>query len=100
MLAAVGERPLAIEVAQLLALAEWMGTAPKLETHGIRSQVAALTAAALAPGAFSDVLAHEGVATLAYLLEEPVSHPDAPDLFCFGLLRDFDIDRLRALGGN
>ena len=100
VLAAVGERPLAVEVAQLLALAKWMGTAPTLETHGIRSQVAALTAAALAPEAFSEVVTHAGVGTLAYLLEEPVSHPDAPDLFCFGLLRDFDIDRLQVLAGN
>ena len=77
-----------------------MGAEPKLETHGIRSQVAALTAAALAPGAFSEVVTHGGVDTLAYLLEAPVSHPDAPDLFCFGLLRNFDIDRLQALAGN
>ncbi len=100
VLAAIGERPLGVEVAQLLALAEWMGPGPKLETHGIRSQVAALAAAALAPGAFSDVVTHEGVGSLVHLLEEPVSHPDAPDLFCFGLLRDFDIDRLQALAGN
>ncbi len=100
VLAAIGERPLGVEVAQLLALADWMGPRPKLETHGVRSQIAALAAAALSPGSFSSVLTHEGVKTLAYLLETPVSHPDAPDLFCFGLLRRFDIDRLEAIGGN
>ena len=77
-----------------------MGPEAKLETYGVRSQVVALAAAALSPGAFSEVVTHEGVGTLAHLLEEPVSHPAAPDLFCFGLLREFDIDQLQAMAGN
>lgn len=100
VLAAVGERPLGIEVAQLLALADWLGTGARLETYGVRSQVAALAAAALSPGSFSDVVNHDGIDTLTYLLDTPVRHPDAPDLFCFGLLRHFDIDRLTAIATN
>ncbi len=100
VLAALGERPLGIEVAQLLALAHWVGEGARLETYGLRSQVAALAAAALSPASFSDVVSHDGIDALADLLDAPVRHPDAPDLFCFGLLRHFDIDRLAAIAAN
>ncbi len=99
-LAAVGERPLGIEAAQLLALAEWLGKGSSLETFGPRSQIAALAAVALSPDSFSNVVNHEGMQTLADLLGAPVRHPDAPDLFCFGLLGQFDIDRLTAIADN
>ena len=100
VLAAVGERPLGIEVAQLLALGRWLGAGIRLETFGIRSQVAALAAAALAPSTFPEVASHGGVESLSRLLDDPVRHPDAPDLFCFGLLSRFDIDRLKAVAAN
>ena len=100
VLASVGERPLGIEVAQLLALADWLGEGARLETYGVRSQVTALAAAALSPGSFSDVTSHDGIDSLSELLETPVRHPDAPDLFCFGLLRHFDIDRLAAIAAD
>ena len=100
VLASVGERPLGIEAAQLLALAGWLGKGARLETYGVRSQVTALVAAALSPGSFSDIESHDGMDSLSDLLETPVRHPDAPDLFCFGLLRHFDIDRLVALASD
>ncbi len=37
LLAAVGARPLGVEVAQLVALAHWFGPGTRLETYGIRS---------------------------------------------------------------
>ena len=89
-----------IEAAQLLALAGWLGKGARLETYGVRSQVTALVAAALSPGSFSDIESHDGIDSLSDLLETPVRHPDAPDLFCFGLLRHFDIDRLVALASD
>ncbi len=97
VLAAVGERPLGIEAAQLLALARWLGQGVRLETFGMRSQVAGLAAAALTPDAFAEVVNHGGMDSLSHLLAAPVRQPDAPDLFCFGLLRHFDIDLLRAI---
>ena len=81
----------------LLGLARWIGKGARLETFGMRSQVAALAAAALAPDAFADVVSHDGMESLSHLLAAPVRQPDAPDLFCFGLLRRFDIDRLMAV---
>ena len=100
VLAAVGERPLGIEAAQLVALADWLGGDVTLETHGMRSQVIGLAASALSPSSFSDVYVHDGIKTLSHLLDEPVRHPDAPDLFCFGLLRHFDLDRLATIADN
>ncbi len=94
VLAAIGERPLGIEVAQLLALGEWLGRGARLETQGIRSQVVALTAAALSPGLFSEVASEGGVGTLEEILDTPIRQMDAPDLFCFEFLRYFDIDWL------
>ncbi len=97
VLAAIGERPLGIEVAQLLALGDWLGPGARLETQGNRSQVAALAAAALSPGSFSEVVIQGGLESLETILEEPIRHLDAPDLFCFELLRHFDVDWLLAL---
>lgn len=99
VLAAIGERPLGVQAAQLLALAAWLGPGARLEAHGARSQVAALAAAALSPESFSEVVHEGGLETLEEILEAPVSHLEAPDLFCLGLLRDFDIDSLAAIAG-
>lgn len=97
VLAAIGERPLGIEAAQLLALGNWLGPGARLETQGVRSQVVALAAAALSPGSFTEVVSRDGLESLERILEEPIRHLDAPDLFCFELLRHFDVDWLVAL---
>jgi hypothetical protein len=97
-----GERPLGIRVAQLLALAQWMGERagggqPRLEARGIRSQVTALLAAALRPEAFSGLTIREGMQSLAYLLEKPVQFSEAPELFCLGLYQETALDELAKL---
>jgi dienelactone hydrolase len=98
----LGERPIGLEAAQLLAAARWLAarSAPstlRLETRGIRSQLVALTAAALEPVAFSEVVVRDGMPSLAHVLEKPVEYTDAPDLFCPDLYRDFDLEALAAL---
>lgn len=102
MLAAAGERPLGLEAAQLAALArwaraKWSPSTVSVETTGIRMQVVSLTAAALNAGLFSAVANQGGMSSLSYLLAKPVRYQDAPDLFCLGLYKDFDIDRLELL---
>ncbi|MBI3668069.1 MAG: hypothetical protein HY236_17860 [Acidobacteria bacterium] len=99
MLASVGERPLGMEAAQLVGLARWLskisgGRQVRLETTGIRSQVAARVAAALEPGLFSAVVVRDGMPSLRHLLDAPVEYQDAPDLFCLDLFKEFDLDRL------
>jgi dienelactone hydrolase len=98
----IGERPIGLEAAQLIAIAHWLQSqagASKLclETTGIRNQVAALVAAALEPDLFSELVVHEGMSSLNYALEAPVTFQDAPELFCLDLYKDFDLDRLAAV---
>jgi dienelactone hydrolase len=95
----VGDRPLGMEAAQLITVARWLkgrsGT-PKvrLDITGIRNQVVALTAAALAPDLFSDLVVHEGMKSLDYILDKPVEFQDAPEVFCLDFYKEFDLDRI------
>ncbi len=100
----VGERTLGVETEQLIEIAKWLRARAgvskvRLECRGIRSQVVALVAAALEPNLFSAIVAHEGMPSLGFLLEAPVTYQEAPDLFCLDLYRYFDLDRLAAMAG-
>jgi dienelactone hydrolase len=96
-----GARPLGLEAAQLVAIASWLrsttGKPVQVETDGIRNQVIALTAAAIAPEDFSTVVNRNGMKSLSYLLDTPVPFRSAPELFCLDLYRFFDIETLAAL---
>lgn len=103
--AAFGDRPLGIEVAQLLSIAHWTKNVTharglRLVSYGIRSQVISLVAAALQPDTFSALDIHGGIATLGQLLDEPVTYSEAPDLFCQDLYKEFDVPQLQVLAGN
>jgi dienelactone hydrolase len=102
IVAGIGERPLGIEAAQLTEIGRWVGElagVPKvrLECKGIRSQVVALVASALEPNLFSALVIHEGMPSLGFLLQAPVTFKEAPELFCLDLYNQFDLDRLAAL---
>jgi hypothetical protein len=98
---ATGDRPLGIEAAHLIALANWIHSQGagkvRLETSGLRNQVVALVASALEPSLFSEVVIRHGMPSLRYLVDKPVKYQDAPDLFCLDLYRFTDLDRLAAL---
>ena len=98
----LGDRPLGLEVDQLVAVAHWIQGRSntgklRLEATGIRSQMVATVAAALEPDLFSQVVVHEGMASMSFLLEKPVTFADAPELFCLDLYKAFDLDRLAAI---
>jgi dienelactone hydrolase len=98
----LGDRPLGMEAAQLSRIARWAReraglSSVRLEAGGLRTQVAALVAAALDPGLFSALMVRNGMHSLSYVLELPVRFEQAPELFCLDLYKDFDIDRLEAL---
>ena len=97
-----GDRPLGLEVAQLLGVAQWMRTNGskqqiQIETDGIRSGVIAAVAAAIDPTAFSVVESEHAMKNLSYLLDTPVPFRSAPDLFCLDLYKYFDIDSFAAI---
>ena len=102
LLSAAGDRPLGMQAAQLIGIADWLrkGNGSRtiwLETIGMRNQVTALVASALEPTCFSDLSTHAGIKSLSYLLDSAIRYQDAPDLFCLDLGKDFDIDLLATL---
>ena len=102
LLTSVGERPLGMETAQLISAAQWLthkagARTAAVETVGPRSQMAALIAAAVTPGLFSEISTHKGMSSLGSLLAKPVKFSDAPDLFCLDLYKVFDVDTIAGL---
>ncbi|MGP8268577.1 MAG: alpha/beta hydrolase family protein [Terracidiphilus sp.] len=102
LVATAGDRPLGIEVAQLLAVAHWMQSGNthqkiQIETDGIRSAVIAEVAAALDPDTFSTVNSRHAMKSMSYLLDAPVALRTAPDLFCLDLYKYFDIDSIQVI---
>lgn len=99
---AQGERPLGIRVGELISIANWLrenagGASVRIETSGIRSQLAALTAAALEPGLFSEVVNRDAAKSLGYVFEKPIRFSEGPDLFCLDLYKETDLERLAEL---
>jgi bile acid acyltransferase/acyl-CoA thioester hydrolase-like protein len=104
LLSSAGQRALGLETAQFVAIGNWLSRfkgkrSIHVTTRGMRSQVIALTAGALEPQLFSSLDVDQGLPTLRYLLDKPVTYQEAPDLFCRDLYKLFDIDQLVALSG-
>lgn len=101
MIYTTGGRPLGIEAAHVIELANWLKHrgAPKvrIEASGMRNQTVALVAAALQPSLFSEVVVRHGIPSLRYLVDKPVKYQDAADLFCLDLFKLTDLDRLAEL---
>jgi dienelactone hydrolase len=101
LVASSGDRPLGLEVNQLLEIAKWFLEISKqkvrVETEGIRSQVVGLLAAAIERELFSEVQSNEAMHSLRFLVDSPVPYRSAADLFCLDLYKYFDIDSLRGL---
>ncbi len=102
IVASMGDRPLGLEVGQLLGAAKWWAQSSgqsqvRLEAAGLRSQVVALVAAALEPKLFSEVNITGGMQRLGFLLDAAVPFRSAPELFCLDLYKDFDLDHFRAM---
>ena len=100
--ASTGDRPLGLEVAQLLGVARWLRVnSPhqqvQIETDGVRSAVVAEVAAAIQPGTFSLIASDHAMKSLSYLLDTPVAYRSAPELFCLDLYKDFDIDSIAVI---
>lgn len=78
------------------AQSRWAPSHIRLESSGIRTQVVSLVTAALQPHLFSEVAIHDGMHSLSYLQQKPVTYGEASDLFCLDLYKDFDLDSLAA----
>jgi dienelactone hydrolase len=100
-LAALGDRPLAMEVAQLNTVARWMHTAAptvRIDVAGPRSHIVGLLASALEPGLFAGRTVRDGLPSWRYLLDAPAEYRrTVPDLFCFGCYQSLELGRLGSL---
>ena len=101
LLAAVGDRPIGIKAAQLLAITSWMEHTRGVRTKrilstGIRSQTVSLIALP-EPRSLRRSLNPRRYAQFRWLLDKPVPYETAPDLFCLDLYKEFDVPRLAAL---
>jgi hypothetical protein len=102
LVAAVGDRPLGLQASQLTAAARWLANdrklgPVKLASLGPRSSVFATVAAALEEKAIGSLKLRQPLGSLRELIEKNVGVNQQPELFCFGLLEQFDVPQLRAL---
>jgi hypothetical protein len=101
LLSMIGERPLGIQVGQLVAIANWsraqFGHAPHLQTVDTRTGIIGLASKAISPRAFGDLTRTGTLRTLAEMVLWKFSSDDYPELFCFGLLKHFDVPQLQEL---
>ncbi len=102
MVSTVGGRPLGLQAGQVAAVARWFQQVgavekPVIVTDGPRSGVVALIAAAIEPEAIAGVESHNGLGSLRDVLRRKLAYREAPELFCFGLLAEFDLDSIAEL---
>ena len=102
LVAAVGERPLGIQADQIAAIARWLKTEQEtgpvaVVAIGRRTGLGALVAAAIEDEAIASLELHQPFTSLKQIVEENLQIPDGPELFCFGLLKEFDIPQLQSL---
>ena len=102
LISAIGDRPLGLQASQIAAIARWLcdqrGVGPvRIVAIGPRSSLFSLIASALEPKAISGLDLHESFGSLKEIIEQNTSVDEAPELFCFGLLEQFDIKQLTAL---
>jgi dienelactone hydrolase len=99
LLAGLGERPLALQAAQINAAARWLRTARgvggvEVVALGPRTSLMALVAAAVDNGAVGGLTLKEAFRSLKDILARDLRVDQAPELFCFGLLEYFDIPQM------
>lgn len=90
LIAGVGERPLGVQVSQMMAVARWAGKDARLVASGPRTSLAAAIAGAVEPSV-GGVETIQAFASLKDILQRNLSIEKEPELFCFGLLEEFDM---------
>ena len=97
LVATAGQRPLGIQIGQLMALLDTIGNkhgAPHLNAQGQVVSLVGLFATALKPNASASLTTNTLLDTLGRLIDWPLPYANAPSLFCFGLLDEFDVPDL------
>jgi hypothetical protein len=101
LVAAVGDRPLGIQAGQVAAVARWCRDKDRapvtIVAVGPRSSTFALVAAAVEEGAVAGARLHQSLGSLKEVIEKSQGVDKTPEMFCFGLLEQFDILQMSAL---
>ncbi|SIN81770.1 hypothetical protein SAMN05444166_1068 [Singulisphaera sp. GP187] len=102
MLSAVGHRPLGVQAGQIAAIARWAKSERPAESlslaaSGPRTGMMALVVAGLEEAAIDAVELRAPLGSLKELIETKQEYRLSPELFCFGLLEEFDVAQLAAL---
>lgn len=102
MVSTVGKRPLGIQAGQLAGIAAWQHKVRadhpiNLVAYGPRTSLMCLCAAAADTHSKVNVTMHNSFASLRQIIELNRAANEVPELFCFGLLQEFDIAQLAAL---
>lgn len=102
LIGAVGERPLGVQASQVAAVARW-----SRQRHQAPVRIAAagnevcglvaLVTAALEPEAVRGYAAVKTYKSLKEVLEQNLYYQQRPEVFCFGLLEQFDVAGIEAL---
>ncbi len=102
MVSTVGERPLGVQVGQILSITDWIHqefqpSSISLVSSGPRTGVIGLAARALNPQQISAVEENQPLSSLKDVIHGDYSIEQAPELFCAGLLEVTDLAQLREL---
>lgn len=103
LIATVGDRALGVQCSQLAAIARWAsssGYAVTIDANGPRSSIISLVAAGLERTSIDGVELHDARWKLSDVIGNNHSFEQSPELFCFGLLQEFDSDQLMELAGT
>lgn len=102
VLSTVGERPVGIQASQLAAVARWCmqsfdNQPVTVQAYGERATLPAVIAAGLELVAIRNTELYQAQTSLKQVIEKNLAVEAAPEQFCFGLLRDFDLPQIEAL---
>jgi dienelactone hydrolase len=102
LMGAVGERPLGVQASQVAAVARWSKQQHQAPVRVVSSgsEVAglvALVSAALEPDAIHGYEASKSYNSLKDVIEQNLFYQQRPEVFCFGLLEQFDVPQLERL---
>jgi dienelactone hydrolase len=102
LIAALGERPLGLQASQVAAAARWLQTEGRagpvtVVAIGPRSSLFGAIAAALEPQSIAALETHGAMSSLKEVITQNLSADKTPELFCFGLLEEFDVPQIDAL---
>lgn len=102
LVSAVGERPIGLQASQVAAVARWAKqNRPDDEVSvialGPRTSAMALIAAAIEVRAIDELMLTDPLKSLHQVIDENWTVQQYPELFCFGLLEQFDLPDVAGL---